>query len=216
MVVGNLGSRDCLFARADGALDGRFVSWVSGGEVQTLRSTQALWPAAVVAGNVETSQRIVRTLSASQGAARTIPTGFLARPAGPTYAWLPDSRHVAFLKDLKGDENTQLHVLDSRGDFVPWAVTPWPGVRSYYVAAGPDGSAKFFFASNRRDKATMDLYEADAATRTIREVARSDGQVLEWQVGRDRQLAAGDLRRGMRGRLWPGDRSRGLVLNQLE
>ena len=124
------------------------------------------------------------------GAARTFPTGFLARPAGPTYAWLPDSRHVAFLKDLKGDENTQLHVFDSRGDFAPWAVTPWPGVRSYFVAAGPDGSTTFLFASNRRDKSTMDLYEADAASRTIREVARSDGHVLHWQVGQDRKLAA--------------------------
>ncbi len=124
------------------------------------------------------------------GAARTFATGFLARPAGPVYAWLPDSRHIAYLKDLSGDENTQLHVFDSQADFAPWPVTPWPGTRSYYVAAGEPGSSRFFFASNRRDKATMDLYEADARARTVREVARSDGSVLSWVVGADHQLAA--------------------------
>lgn len=126
---------------------------------------------------------------AAGGAARTFATGFLARPAGPTYTWLQDSRHVVYLKDLRGDENTQLHVFDSTRAFEPWAVTPWPGVRSYFVGHGAPGSARFFFASNRRDRATMDLYEADAATRGIREVARSDGHVLSWMIGDDHQLA---------------------------
>jgi hypothetical protein len=124
------------------------------------------------------------------GPTRTFPTGFLPRPAGPIYLWLQDSRHVAYLKDLRGDENTQLHVFDSQAPFEPWAVTPWPGARSYFVGHGPAGSAKFFFASNRRDRATMDLYEADAATRSIREVLRSDGQVLWWMVDTDFRVAA--------------------------
>ena len=71
------------------------------------------------------------------GDTRTFATGFLARPAGPVVTWLPDNRHVMYLKDLRGDENTQIHVLDSRGTGQPWHVTPWPGVRSYYVGAGP-------------------------------------------------------------------------------
>ena len=123
------------------------------------------------------------------GAPSTFPTGYLARADGVTYSWLPDSRHVVYVKDLAGDENTQLHVFDSTQPFAPWAVTPWPGVRSRFVAAGPRGSAKFYFASNRRDRATLDLYEADVASRSIREVARSDGLVLGWLVGVDRQLA---------------------------
>lgn len=126
---------------------------------------------------------------AAGGPARTFATGYLPRPTGPAYAWLPDNRHVAYLKDLRGDENTQLHVLDTRGAAAAWHVTPWPGVRSYFVAAGTPGSARFFFASNRRDRAAMDLYEADAASRSIREVARSDGRVLAWIVGHDHQLA---------------------------
>jgi hypothetical protein len=123
------------------------------------------------------------------GTAATFSTGFLARPDGLVYGWLPDSRHVVYLKDLRGDENTQLHAFDSGAGFAPWAVTPWPGVRSRYVAAGPRGTSRFYFASNRRDRATLDLYEADAANRSIREVARSNGLVLGWVVGVDGELA---------------------------
>lgn len=120
------------------------------------------------------------------GDERSFATGYLAR----FYTWLPDSRHVAYLKDLRGDENTHIHVFDSRAPFEPWAVTPWPGVRSYYVAGGEPGTARFFFASNRRDRSTFDLYEADVATRSVREVARSNGLVLGWIIGSNHRLAA--------------------------
>ncbi|MBK6007012.1 S9 family peptidase [Ramlibacter ginsenosidimutans] len=123
------------------------------------------------------------------GDTRTFATGYLARPAGPSYLWLADNRHIAYIKDLRGDENTQIQVIDTRGAFEPWQVTPWPGVRSTIVGYGAPGSSRFFLASNRRDRATMDLYEADVTTRSVREIARSDGQVLEWILGEDRQLA---------------------------
>lgn len=129
---------------------------------------------------------------ADSGAVSTFATGVLPRlgSAGAIYAWLPDSRHVAYLKDFSGDENTQLFVLDTQaGGTAPWAVTPWPGVRSTFAGRAQPGSTRFFFASNRRDRATMDLYEADAATRTFREVARSDGSVTGWIMGADHRLA---------------------------
>lgn len=124
------------------------------------------------------------------GAMRTFATGFQPRQDGFLYAWLQDSRHVVYLKDVRGDENTTLHVFDSRAAFEPWAVTPWPGVRSSFNGHASADGAKFFFSSNRRDRSTMDLYEADTATRTIREVARSDGRVLWWLIGTDFKLAA--------------------------
>ena len=126
----------------------------------------------------------------SGGPKRTFATGFLPRPGGWIYGWLNDSRHIAYLKDLRGDENTQIHVFDAERRFEPWAVTPWPGVRSYILGAGAKGTAKFFFASNRRDRSTMDVYEADPATRTVREVERSDGHILWWMLDTDHQLAA--------------------------
>jgi len=163
----------------------RFVANVeyAGGYALAPDGRQLLWSTVVGTD----SGLAVRDLAGDQ--ARTFPTGFLSRSAGPAYAWLPDSRHVMYLKDLRGDENTQLLVFDSRAAFEPWVVTPWPGVRSYFIGNGPRGTSKFLFASNRRDRATMDVYEADAATRTVREVARSDGQVLWWLVGTDNELA---------------------------
>lgn len=165
----------------------RFVANIdfAGGYTLSPDGRQLLWSQAVGAD----SGLAVRPVGGG-GASRTFATGYLSRPAGPTYVWLQDSRHVAYLKDLRGDENTQLHVFDSQRDFAPWPVTPWPGARSYFVGHGAPGTARFFFASNRRDRSTMDLYEADAAARSVREVARSDGRVLWWMIGSDHQLAA--------------------------
>ena len=133
-----------------------------------------------------------REVDQPESSARRFATGHLARRdlEGGTYGWLPDSRHAYYVRDPRGDEATQIHVVDTRTPgATPWPVTPWPGARSTVVARGEPGSARFFFASNRRDKATFDLYEADAATRTVREVARSDGRVTGWLIGTDRQLA---------------------------
>ncbi len=130
------------------------------------------------------------------GAVTRLATGFLSRTnsAGPTYAWLPDSRHLAYLKDFSGNENTQLFVQDTQAGGAPWGLTSWPGTRSVFVGRSEAGSARFYFASNRRDKSKMDLFEADASQRTIREVMRAEGDVDGWLIGVDRQVA-GRVRR---------------------
>ncbi len=125
---------------------------------------------------------------------RTFATGTLARPfvSGPTYTWLRDSRHIAYLKDFTGDENTQIFVLDTQSpDAKPWAVTPGAGIRSAYMGSGAPGSARFFFSNNRRDRSSMDLFEADAGTRTVQEVARSEpgSRVVGWLIDTQRELA---------------------------
>lgn len=126
---------------------------------------------------------------------RTFATGTLARPfvSGPTYTWLRNSRHIAYLKDFTGDENTQIFVLDTEAPGAkPWAVTPEAGIRSAYVGAGAPGSASFFFSNNRRNRSSMDLFEADAGTRTVHEVARSEpgSRVLGWFIDTQRELSA--------------------------
>lgn len=126
----------------------------------------------------------VRPVADTQ-AVRSYATGNQGRGGG-YYNWLPNSRHVVFTKDERGDENTQLRVFDAQApDVQLWQVTPARGVRAWVVARGPAGSARFFFASNERDRSTFDLYEADAATRQVTEVARSDGKLLDWLVGTD-------------------------------
>lgn len=108
---------------------------------------------------------------------------------GGLHTWLADSRHLVYSKDPTGDENTQLFAQDANAAFAPWAVTPWRGVRSVYMGRSGNSGARFFFASNQRDKSTLDLYEADAQTRSVREVARSDGNVTSWLIGSNRELA---------------------------
>ncbi|MEX1167530.1 MAG: prolyl oligopeptidase family serine peptidase, partial [Hydrogenophaga sp.] len=119
---------------------------------------------------------------------------------GGYYNWLPDSRHIVFSKDDRGDENTRLFVQDTaESQLTPWALTPEKGVRSYVVGMGPAGSSRFFLASNQRERSAFDVFEVDAAKRSLREVARNDGQVLHWLIdtqgqlaGRVRQLGAAD------------------------
>ena len=130
----------------------------------------------------------VRDLSSS-AAVTTFATGNMGRRGGNQY-WLGDSRHIVYTKDPIGDENTRLLVQDTQaGTLAPWTVIAVPGARTVFMGRGAEGSAKFFVASNQRDRTTLDLYEADAQTRSVREVARSDGTVLGWLMGADRQLA---------------------------
>ena len=113
-------------------------------------------------------------------------------------AWLADSRHVVYTTDPRGDENLRIHVQDTADPrSPPWTVTPWPGVRSFVVGRG--AGARLLFASNRRDRTTFDLYEADAADRTVREVARDTGDTRAWLIdehgtlhGRLRRLGDSD------------------------
>lgn len=125
---------------------------------------------------------------------------------GGYYNWLPDSRHFVFSKDEQGDENIRLFVQDAdSAGLAPWSLSPARGVRSFVVGMGPEGSARFFVASNQRDRRSFDLYEADAGTRTLREVARNDGLVLHWLIDTQGQLA-GRVRQ-----LVPSDGSDSLV-----
>jgi dipeptidyl aminopeptidase/acylaminoacyl peptidase len=121
-------------------------------------------------------------------AVSTFGTGNQGRGGG-MYTWLSDSRHFIYSKDPVGDENVQLFVQDAQQPLSPWAVTPGRGVRSHYLGRAAGGSARFFFSSNQRDPSTFDLYEADVQTRTVREIARSDGRVLSWLISRQREWA---------------------------
>ncbi len=129
----------------------------------------------------------VRATSAN-ATAKTFAIGNQGRGGG-MYAWLPDSRHIVYSKDPVGDENTQLWVQDTQAALNPWQLTPARGTRASFAGRGAHGSSRFYFVSNQRDKSTFDLFEADASTRQVREVARSDGQVTSWLIGTNRQLA---------------------------
>jgi len=108
--------------------------------------------------------------------------------------WLGDSRHPVHAFDPRGDENLRIGVRDTRSaDGAPWEVTPWPGVRSIVVGRGATPTT-FLFVSNRTDRRRFDLFEADAATRSIRELRQADLRTQAWLI--DAQAGVvGEIRR---------------------
>ena len=132
-----------------------------------------------------------REVDGNAATVKRFETGTIASwsSVGIAYNWLSDSRHVMYVKDPLGDENTQIHVFHADDpDGALHNLTPWPGARSIYLAHGTPGTSRFFFQSNRRDRSAFDVYEADAATRTVREVIRSDGDVTNWMIDIDGSL----------------------------
>lgn len=122
---------------------------------------------------------------------RLFATGRIARPVhGDNFGWLADSRHAFYHKDPSGAENTQIVIFDTeKPSFEPWLVTPSTKARSFFLHEGVPGSTKVLFASNDRDPTSFDVFEADFATRRIREIARNDGTIARWIVDTDGRLA---------------------------
>jgi len=141
--------------------DGRKFLWIEQGEADFVIVSQA------VAG----------------GPLTRIPIGRLA-PAGVVFtqvAWLGDSRHIAWVQDDTGDENTQVWVKDTEAPDVPARnLTPWPGARSTIVNTGAAKGSVMRIVSNRRDARVFDLFRVDYATGETAEEARNPGDVLYW------------------------------------
>lgn len=143
-----------------------------------------------------TGRRIGLAVRGIEGSPAALPerrfeTGQIASwsAVGIAYNWLSDSRHVMYVKDVQGDEDTRIFVFDAADpDRRMHDLTPWPHARSLYVAHGAPGSARFFFKSNRRVADAFDLYEADAAQLSTRLVMQSNGDVIQWLIDIDGRL----------------------------
>jgi hypothetical protein len=140
---------------------------------------------------------------------RTFATGTLARPfvSGPTYLLaarqpphrLPEGLH-------RRREHADLRARHrNRPAPSPGPSRPGPASARPMLGWGAPGSARFFFANNQRDRSSMDLFEADARTRTVREVARSEpgSRVVGWFIDTQRELAGRMRQLGERRRLRP-------------
>ncbi len=77
--------------------------------------------------------------------------------------WLPNSRHVVFLREQGGDENWQAHRVDAdTGDVL--ALTPGPGVKSYVQQLSRHFPDELLIGHNQRDRRYFDLFRVHAAT----------------------------------------------------
>jgi dipeptidyl aminopeptidase/acylaminoacyl peptidase len=156
----------------------------TGGYVLSPNGEQLLWQQ-MVGTDVGLAARSV----VAGSPVSTFATGNQGRGGG-MHTWLADNRHMVYSKDPTGDENIQFFAQDTQAAFAPWAITPWPGVRSEYLGRSASNATSFFVSSNRRDKRMFDLYEADASTRTIKLHTQNDGTVQRWIVGENAALSA--------------------------
>jgi len=119
----------------------------------------------------------------SGGDVRRFATGRLARASVATLyqVWLADHRHFAYVRDLAGDENTRIYVQDGDEPAAPpRELTPWPKAKSFIVSTLDPRGTHLYFSSNRRDPVSFDLFEAEIATGSIRELGRNPGDVTQW------------------------------------
>jgi dipeptidyl aminopeptidase/acylaminoacyl peptidase len=82
-------------------------------------------------------------------------------PGPPMFA--QDDRHILFLKDANGDENTQLFALDMETGETR-NLTPEPGVRCGVVAASADVPGHILVRMNARDVRFHDIFSIEIAT----------------------------------------------------
>ena len=82
-------------------------------------------------------------------------------PGAPAFA--QDGRHLLYLKDNEGDENTHIHALDLESGLAR-DLTPLPGVRCAVMAASRLLPGEILARINDRDARFHDIYRIEIAT----------------------------------------------------
>jgi len=109
------------------------------------------------------------------------------------YFWKGANR-VVYLKDVGGDENDHVVVVDRRGG-EPRDVTPFPGVKAQLINTLAEFPNRMLVGLNKRVKEVFDAYELDLATGKLTLVAENPGNITEWgadHAGRIRYAIATD------------------------
>jgi len=99
------------------------------------------------------------------------------------YFWKGPNR-VVFLKDVGGDENDHVVIVDRRGG-EPKDVTPYPGVKAQIIDPLVEFPDRMLIGLNQRVKEVFDAYELDLATGKLTLVAENPGNITSW--GADHQ-----------------------------
>jgi dipeptidyl aminopeptidase/acylaminoacyl peptidase len=111
----------------------------------------------------------------------------------PNYFWKGPNR-VVYTKDVGGDENDHIVVVDKRGG-EPKDVTPFPGVKAQIVDALDEFPDRMLVGLNQRNKEVFDVYDLDLATGKLTLVAENPGNITSWgadHAGRIRYAIATD------------------------
>jgi dipeptidyl aminopeptidase/acylaminoacyl peptidase len=96
----------------------------------------------------------------------------------PNYFWKGPNR-VVYTKDVGGDENDHIVVVDKRGG-EPKDMTPFPGVKAQIVDALDAFPNRMLVGLNKRNKEVFDVYDLDLATGELTLVAENPGNITSW------------------------------------
>jgi dipeptidyl aminopeptidase/acylaminoacyl peptidase len=111
----------------------------------------------------------------------------------PDYFWKGPNR-VVCLKDVGGDENDHVVVVDRRGG-EPKDMTPFPGVKAQIIDPLVEFPGRMLVGLNQRLKEVFDAYDLDLATGQLTLVAENPGNITAWgadHAGRIRYAIATD------------------------
>jgi dipeptidyl aminopeptidase/acylaminoacyl peptidase len=85
------------------------------------------------------------------------------------FRWAPDGKHVAYIRDDRGDENWSLYSLEVATG-ASRRLTPGTGVRVRGLQFSWDFPSEVLFSMNDRDATSVDYYRADLRDGTVRHV----------------------------------------------
>ncbi|AXU17525.1 S9 family peptidase (plasmid) [Streptomyces clavuligerus] len=100
------------------------------------------------------------------------------------FAWAGDGRHLLFVQDRDGDENTRLYAVPAGSGAPPAAtpapapardLTPYPGVQARIIALDPRTPGGLLIGLNLRERSVHDAYRLDIASGRLELAARNEG-----------------------------------------
>lgn len=105
------------------------------------------------------------------------------------YFWAENGRHILYMQDQAGEENTHVYRLDvATGEVTD--LTPYEGVKAYVSATDRDTPDRVLIEMNADNPMLFDVYEADLGTGELTPVESNPGFVLGWIPDEDMTLRA--------------------------
>ena len=100
------------------------------------------------------------------------------------YFWAENGRHILYMQDQAGEENTHVYRLDvATGEVTD--LTPFDGVKAYVSATDRDTPDRILVEMNAENPMLFDLYEADLETGGLTLLESNPGFVLGWMADED-------------------------------
>jgi len=134
---------------------------------------------------------------------KAVPVTRFTQRGPDSYRWAPSGRHLLILKDVGGEEHSQLYVANAAADAegaIVRDLTNSPSVVTKIVKASARTPGRILASYNDRDERYADVYAVDLATGERTLVLRNLGQYTDF-------IADNDLRIVIAQRVNPADGS---------